>query len=311
MLSVHLYSPNVILFVLLSSASLTGAQEVVTASRGETVVLPCSSPFEYSYKVNFKWSKAGETVPCNYYIEKNKTGSSNCKSRFKVNPEPFGLTITDVRSSDAGVYNCSITKVLPPPVEDKSSVIILEVSADLTVEQMNSSDLSCVDLLCSLEGLSPEQINFTWTRGSELLHHQNVPTSMNSSLHLCKPNWANGDTITCHADYSSTHTLYSQNITLTCSTKECSPNPEIPWLLIGSVVGACVGLLLLILLGIAFFKCRKKEDPTGSIVFSNKVYENLNFFTPRPNTAPGSTMNRRPNPQGECQTQREECIYEN
>ncbi|KAG9263635.1 hypothetical protein AMEX_G23685 [Astyanax mexicanus] len=236
------------------SAALTGAQGVFTASRGETVVLPCSSPFHYSDKVLFKWSKAGETVPCNYYIEKNKTDSSNCQSRIKVNPEPFGLTITDVRSSDAGVYNCSITKVLPPPVEEKFSFMILEVSADLTVEQMNSSDLSCVDLLCSLEGLSPEQINFTWTRGSELLHHQNVPTSMNSSLHLCKPHWTNGDTITCHADYSSTHTLYSQNITITCTEKVSHYSfPVI------NVILFCIFVIIILVMWMLYFIYSRKR----------------------------------------------------
>ncbi|KAG9263634.1 hypothetical protein AMEX_G23684 [Astyanax mexicanus] len=194
------------------------AQEVFTASKGETVVLPCSSSFHYSDIVIFRWRKDGVTVPCNYYYEKNKTEVNNCESRFKVNPEPFGLIITDVRRSDAGVYNCITIKV-PPPIEEKSSVLVLEVPAGLTVEQMNSSDLSCVDLLCSLEGLSPEQVNFTWTRGSELLHHQKVLTGIKSSLHLCKPHWTDGDTITCHANHSSTHTLYSQNITLRYTEK--------------------------------------------------------------------------------------------
>ncbi|XP_072514907.1 uncharacterized protein [Salminus brasiliensis] len=310
MFAVDLYSSYFIPLFLLSSASLSGAQKVFTVSRGQSVVLPCPSLFPTSEKVSFKWKKDGESALCEYFLEKNKTSGHNCKSRFKVNEEPIGLIITDVRSSDAGVYNCSVTKVIPPPAEEKFLVLSLQVSAGLIIEQMNSSDLSCVDLLCSLEGLSPEQVNFTWTRGSEQLLHQNIPTGLNSTLHLCKPHWTEGDIVICHASYSSNHTLYSQNITLTCSDG-CSGTSTIPWLLIASIIGGCVGLLLILLFSIACFKGRKQEDRSGSIVFSNKVYENLNFFTSRPSTGPNSTVNPRPNPQGECQAQREECIYEN
>ncbi|KAL6473101.1 hypothetical protein MHYP_G00192890 [Metynnis hypsauchen] len=82
------------------------------------------------------------------------------------------------------------------------------------VQQVNTGNQHCLELLCSLEGLSPEQVSFTWTRESEQLLHQNNPSSMSSTLTLCKPHWRDGDTFTCQASYSRNHTLYSKNITI-------------------------------------------------------------------------------------------------
>ncbi|XP_036451809.1 uncharacterized protein LOC118825290 isoform X2 [Colossoma macropomum] len=244
----------------------------------------------------------------------NETSNHDCKSRYKVNADPIGLIITDVTGSDAGVYNCSMTRMIPPPAVDDFSILILQVNvpAGLTVQQVNISDQSCVKLLCSLEGLSPQQVSFTWTRESEQPLHQNNPINMSSTLTLCKPHWEDGDTFTCQASYSSNHTLYSKNITIKSSKKG---GTEIFWLLIGSAIGACVGLLFIILLCVVICKCKKKEDTSDSIVFSNKVYENLNFFTSgstaQPCAGSNTRTNPRPDPQGASQPQREECIYEN
>ncbi|KAI4893849.1 hypothetical protein NFI96_016932 [Prochilodus magdalenae] len=187
-------------------------------------------------------------------------------------------------------------------------------AAELIVQQTNSSNLTCVELLCSLKGLSQEQVNFTWTRGSEQLLHQNSPSNMSSTLKLCKPDWRDGDTVTCSASSSSNHTVYSKSITIKCSNSDCTETGGVPWLLIGSVVGVCV-VLFFIILCVVSYKCKKKKDGSGSIVFTNKIYENLSFFSPRVSAEPGVGLtprtHARPNPQGECQPQREECIYEN
>ncbi|KAL6473103.1 hypothetical protein MHYP_G00192910 [Metynnis hypsauchen] len=299
---------------LLFSATATGAEAVITASRGETVLLPCPSLFDYRDTVSVKWEKDGESGLCGYRIINNKTSDHVCNPRFKVNADPIGLIITDVRGSDAGVYNCSMSRMIPPPTVEDFSVLILQVnvSASLMVQQVNISNQHCVELLCSLEGLSPEQVNFTWTRESEQLLHQNNPSNMSSTLTLCKPHWREGDTFTCQASYSSNHTLYSKSITIKSSNKG---GTEISWLLIGSAIGASVGVLFIILLCVVIYKCKKKENASDPIVFSNKVYENLTSFTARPTVEPGTGLstrtNPRPNPQGANQTQREECIYEN
>ncbi|KAI4893850.1 hypothetical protein NFI96_016933 [Prochilodus magdalenae] len=193
-----------------------GAQKVITASRGDTVVLPCPSLFHYSNQVSVDWKKDGGSGLCKYRTINNTTTHHNCKPRYGVNTDPVGLVITDVTRSDAGVYNCTMLRLVPAPVEDNSSLLILHVNVplDLTVQQTNSSNLTCVELHCSLEGLSQEQVNFTWTRGSKQLLHQNSSSSMSSTLELCKPDWRHGDTVTCSASYSSSHTVYSKNITL-------------------------------------------------------------------------------------------------
>ncbi|KAL7847283.1 hypothetical protein SRHO_G00222630 [Serrasalmus rhombeus] len=303
-----------LLVFLLISATATGAEKVIAASRGETVLLPCPSLFDYGDTVSVKWEKDGESGLCRYRMSYNKTSGHVCSPRFKVNEDPIGLIITDVTGSDAGVYNCSMTRMIPPPAVDNFSLLILQVNvpAGLMVQQVNISNQSCVELLCSLEGLSPEQVSFTWTRGSEQLLHQNNSSKMSSTLTLCKPHWRDGDTFTCQASYSSNHTLYSKSITIKSSN---NGGTAIPWLLIGSVIGASVGVLFIILLSVVIYKCKKKEDTSYPIVFNNKVYENLTSFTPRPTAEPGAGVNTRtnprPNPQGADQTQREECIYEN
>ncbi|KAL7847556.1 hypothetical protein AOLI_G00222740 [Acnodon oligacanthus] len=113
--------------------------------------------------------------------------------------------------------------MVPPPATDYFSVLILQVNvpAGLMVQQVNIGNQRCVELLCSLEGLSPEQVNFTWTRGSEQLLHQSNPSNMSSTLTLCKPHWRDGDTFTCQASYSSDHTLYSKSTTIKPTDEEC------------------------------------------------------------------------------------------
>ncbi|KAK1800428.1 hypothetical protein P4O66_005659, partial [Electrophorus voltai] len=88
-------------------------------------------------------------------------------------------------------------------------------SPDLSLQQLNSSDVTCVELLCTLEGLRPEQVNFTWTKADEKLPHYHS-TNMSSMLKLCKPDWWDGVTLTCQASYPHNSTVYRKNITLTC-----------------------------------------------------------------------------------------------
>ncbi|KAF5880218.1 putative uncharacterized protein LOC108276956 isoform X2, partial [Clarias magur] len=47
--------------------------------------------------------------------------------------------------------------------------------------QLINTDSSCVELICSLTGLSPQQVNFTWTTATQLLHHLET-SSMKSTL---------------------------------------------------------------------------------------------------------------------------------
>ncbi|XP_066507901.1 uncharacterized protein [Hoplias malabaricus] len=312
MFSIELYF---LPFFLISSATDTGAQNVITESTGDSVFLPCYSPFNLSDEVYFKWIKSGGQIFCNYRIQNKNISNLNCESRFKVNTDPFGLILPDVKSSDAGVYNCSVSRLIPPPILEDFTAVILQVKVPvaLVVKQMNSSNASCIHLLCSLEGLSPEQVNFTWSQESVVVHRHNNSniTIMNSTLRLCKPDWNDGDTFTCQASYSSNHTLYNNSITVNANITESISR----LIIVGSSIGACLGLVFIIALSIVCYKRKKKANSTGSIVFTNKIYENFNDLTPRPSFQPSArlntTTNPRRSPRGTVQSQREECIYEN
>ncbi|XP_053502088.1 uncharacterized protein LOC128620803 isoform X2 [Ictalurus furcatus] len=273
-------------------------------------------------RIGVKWEKDGGSILCTYSIQNKTTHDHNCKPRFKVNTEPLGLNVTGVESSDAGLYKCLMTRLIPPPSDERSVTLRLKVNVlpSLTLQLMNSTNVSCVELLCSLQGLGPQQVNFTWTRATQLLHHHPESRSMNSTLTLCKPNWTDRETLTCHASYSHNHTLYSKSITLPCNSVGCKV--EEASLLIIAVISTCAGLLFLVLLGVAIFKCKKRHAANGTAYYRNKIYENFSFSTatinPNPspqNAQPGARYNinstTRPIPQTITQTQREECIYEN
>ncbi|KAI5629199.1 hypothetical protein C0J50_8098, partial [Silurus asotus] len=135
---------------------------------------------------------------CTYSIENNTIPDYSCNPRFKVNIE--GLVITDVKNSDAGVYNCVMTRVIPPPAVDTFTILRLNVPS-LTLQWINTTIVNCVELLCSVQGLKSPGVNFSWTRAGLYLNH--TSSTINSTLTLCKPNWTDGDTITCRADYSN------------------------------------------------------------------------------------------------------------
>ncbi|KAM9455390.1 tyrosine-protein phosphatase non-receptor type substrate 1-like isoform 2-T2 [Clarias gariepinus] len=213
-------------------SSTNTSTEDVTVFSGDAAFLPCPLQFSYSEKVSVKWLKdennGNNSNVCEGNIQSNTISDPpNCKPRFKLNREPLGLNITGIVSSDAGVYNCVVTRLIPPPAEEISLPLRLKVFSSAavlpspTLQLISNTNSSCVELICSLEGLSPQQVNFTWTRATQLIHHLGT-SSMNSTLTLCKPNWTEGETLTCQASYSHNRTL-SKNITL----KQHSASPSV------------------------------------------------------------------------------------
>ncbi|XP_067255389.1 cell surface A33 antigen-like [Chanodichthys erythropterus] len=284
---------NCLLFLTLICLLHTDA-ESIRADEGATVHLPCHSPPDDSEKVSVKWTKnsaTSETI-CEWIIQKNIGSSSNgCIPRFTFNRTSFTLSIEKLQPNDSGNYSCKITRLIPPPTFDNISNVILHVAAHpgLSLQLLNSSDDTCVHLLCSLESLNPELVNFTWSRGQMSLH-PSTSYDMKSELDLCKPDWSDGDMITCHASYSNSQTQISIQLPASDKAKQL--------IIICSAAAGLILCIIIIIIVVVLCKCRKRDE-NGSIVFSNKVYENFSFAMSRQNA------------QSIAKAQTEECIYEN
>lgn len=282
---------NYLFFWTLIHLPNTDAENVIRTVEGATVHLPCHLPPEESQQVTVDWTinTTSNNSICTWSINMSNSLISSlkdCLSNFALTSKPITLEIKNVQPGDSGKYSCKTTRVIPPPSVDSNSSLILQV-AGLYLKRLNSTNDSCVHLLCSLDS---ELANFTWSRGGQMLPHVSTFNDNNSELQLCKPDWSEGDTITCHVNYSG--------IKIQKSTKfNSSKVPVTVDLLIYAGCGA-TGLIICIVLPVVVCKCRKRDE-RGSLVFSNKVYENFSFAMSRQNI------------QSNDKPQTEECIYEN
>lgn len=110
-----------------------GAKEIVRAFKGSPSHLPCPSPFGFDGKVVFKWTKQGSPgIICEYNVNREISSVVSCKSQFKVTGQPPKLYVTEPKSTDSGQYTCLISRVIPPPTIEKSSVVDLQVTGNLS-----------------------------------------------------------------------------------------------------------------------------------------------------------------------------------
>ncbi|XP_067251851.1 uncharacterized protein [Chanodichthys erythropterus] len=227
--------------------------ESIRADKGATVHLPCHSPPDDSVKGSVKWTKNSATSKhiCEWIIQTNIGSSSgDCIPRFTFNRTSFTLSIEKVQLSDSGNYSCKTARMIPPPTYNNISNVILHVAGwccsspstalhpGLSLQLLNSSDDTCVHLLCSLESLNPELVNFTWSREGQRSLHPSTSYDMKSELDLCKPDWSDGDMITCHASYSNSQTQTS--IQLPASDKESSQRSPVICVVLFSTFIICI-----------------------------------------------------------------------
>ncbi|XP_029555830.1 uncharacterized protein LOC115154095 isoform X1 [Salmo trutta] len=288
-----------LLTTLTLSAPFTGAKEIVRASKGSPSHLPCPSPFGFDGKVVFKWTKEGSPgIICEYNVNREITSVVSCKSQFKVTGQPPKLYVTEPKSTDSGQYTCLISRVIPPPTIEKSSVVDLQVTG-LVLERQNSSDPDCIQLLCTLEDLDPQDVNFTWTRqgqaSPETLLTNHSPSKQSSVLTLCQSVWREGDTITCNVRLLANNTDLS--IRLPFSELETYHENNLLTIFCAST---SIGVVAIAAVTISIYKCRQRTNDEGdSVSYNNKVYENFSFST--------QTQQR----QTTTASIQEQCIYEN
>ncbi|CAB1316667.1 unnamed protein product [Coregonus sp. 'balchen'] len=289
-----------LLTTLTLSTTFTGAVEIVRAAKGSPSHLPCPSPFGFDGKVVFKWTKFGSPgIICEYNVNKEISSVISCKSQFKVIEQPPKLYVTEPKSTDSGQYTCSISRVIPPPTIENSSVVNLQVTVPpgLVLERQNSNDPGCIQLLCTLEGLDPQDINFTWTQqgqGSpETLLTNHSLSKLSSILTQCQSVLREGDTITCNVRLLANNTDLSMSIRLPYSEPE-----TYHWnnLLTIICVSTSIGVVAIAAVTISRQRTNDKGD---SVSYNNKVYENFNFST--------QTQQR----QTTTASIQEQCIYEN
>ncbi|XP_052464077.1 uncharacterized protein LOC128021135 isoform X4 [Carassius gibelio] len=288
------WTTNCLLFLILIYLPHTGGENVSTVIKGETVDLLCHLPSNDSEQLNVVWTKnsTNSATTCEWMVNGVNISSLNkCDPRFTLTREPLRVQIKDAQPSDSGYHSCKTTRIIPPPSLDYSTNMTLQVVVPrLSLQKLNSSNDTCVHLLCSIESLQSKQVNFTWSRGQRSLHPF-TSNATESELRLCKPDWSEGDTITCYASYSRTQTNTSIQL-----KPETSADKDQLILIISC--SAAAGLILCIILTVVICKCRNRDE-NGSMVFSNKVYENFSFAMFRQN----AQSNDKPQP--------EECIYEN
>ena len=110
------------------------------------------------------------------------------------------------------VYTLFCAKVNDP----YSFIYVLTLGPSLELEQVNTTNADCVQLLCTLDDINQEQVDFIWNINGQNTSGQvqviNSSFNVSSSLRLCGSEWRDGDTITCSVSHLSGHITSSRII---------------------------------------------------------------------------------------------------
>ncbi|MGH0184537.1 UNVERIFIED_CONTAM: hypothetical protein FKN15_015355, partial [Acipenser sinensis] len=198
-------------------------ESVPGASKGSNALLPCAVPANnHSRMVRVQWSRGERTSPfCKYTVESNTITQNECGSRMEVIWQSHHLKIKDLTIGDSGIYSCVAISLIPPPIiENRSELTLLVEGMRLELFPMSSNTSpDCIQLVCSLAGFYPPKVNVTWSKQGETLSDTLLTNSSTylwrSTLSLCKPDWNEGDVISCHVNSSVTAQPITHNITIT------------------------------------------------------------------------------------------------
>ncbi|XP_041088628.1 uncharacterized protein LOC121302660 [Polyodon spathula] len=277
---------------------------IIRASKGSSTLLPCAVPTNNNSRmVRVQWSRGERKSPfCKYTVESNTITQNECESRMEVIWQSHHLKIKDLTIGDSGIYSCVAISLIPPPsIENRSELTLLVEGMKLELFPLSSNkSLDCIQLVCSLAGFYPPGVNVTWSKQGETLSDTLLTNSslypLRSTLSLCKPNWNEGDVISCHVNSTVTAQPIIHNITITFhGAEQCC---TLSWI---TIIVTCVCLSAAITLGISMLvkyrkgTCVRSRHNEGTVL-NNLVYENLQF----------STAN-----EGHSKTSASSCIYDN
>ncbi|XP_059409032.1 CMRF35-like molecule 5 [Carassius carassius] len=164
----------VVLLVLSSICTVVvGAPVTVTGYRGERADIRC--PYESGYESYVKYLCNGECRDRNIIV---KSGSSAEDQRFSLRDDTtarvFTVTITDLRSADAGQYWCGVERSVIKDVY--SEIMLLVKHDDKTTEVSSTSPFTSTPSYFSTTEPYPQSSSITITERKET-----IPDQHNSS----------------------------------------------------------------------------------------------------------------------------------
>ncbi|XP_067258968.1 CMRF35-like molecule 3 isoform X2 [Chanodichthys erythropterus] len=174
-----------LLFSSICTAVVVGAPVTVKGHRGERVMIKCS--YEPGYESYSKYFCKGDCSFGNKNIMV-KSGSKAKDKRFSLTDDKkkrvFTVTITDLRTEDAGQYWCAVERSLP--LADLYSEILLKVNQDKKTTEVSTispfsktqSSFSTTDL--NLQSVTQTESETARTENTTVELHQ--PTTNLASV---------------------------------------------------------------------------------------------------------------------------------
>ena len=108
----------------------------ITAVRGSSVCLPCTSYlYDVANTVSVTWRRTGSlSILCEYRVQKGgATKKISCEHDINETEQPPRLCLKGVKTRDNGYYNCTVTKIIPPPVISRFYEVKLHIEGTVSI----------------------------------------------------------------------------------------------------------------------------------------------------------------------------------